>query len=470
MRSLVSAGRTSTVAHRYAVTSVLASVLAAAFAAAASGQQPAEEAPARSASDAGDAGRAGVAGDAGEAGVAVDPPGRAVFLKACATCHGEDGSGQGVTVLDRPARSFRDGGFSFGNTTEALQRTITTGIPGTPMPGFGGSLREEDLVAVAAYVGSLGPPAAAVDARDAVLSVGPAPLVVRGILAPIAPDAPLRPRGLLIGTTDGLSFEYRIDDVRLLGVREGGFVERTDWTGRGGTPLRPLGQVVHLLGGGDPPPCFFAVVPETARRADALGDAGRTAAPGDVGEPDPGVPLACRFTGSWIDGRSAGLDYELTLPDGARLARVRESCRAVATLGGSGFHRTFVVIFSRGVTTPIALRADDQAPAARVDRFVAAPTSARSSRGLGATRVWVSARPEGGFVATGVRDVGATAASPAEGPEVQETPAGLVVTFRPSAGGAADGLVDQPALRVTTILASGFTDETRAALIDGLSR
>ena len=42
--------------------------------------------------------------------------------------------GNGVTELDRPARSFRDGGFSFGNTPEALFRTISTGIPGTPMP------------------------------------------------------------------------------------------------------------------------------------------------------------------------------------------------------------------------------------------------------------------------------------------------------------------------------------------------
>ncbi|HEX6883800.1 MAG TPA: c-type cytochrome, partial [Planctomycetota bacterium] len=69
---------------------------------------------------------------------------RQLFLTNCATCHGETGDGKGVTQLDRPARSFMDGGFSFGNTPEALFRTISVGIPGTPMPGFDSSLSEAD--------------------------------------------------------------------------------------------------------------------------------------------------------------------------------------------------------------------------------------------------------------------------------------------------------------------------------------
>ena len=38
------------------------------------------------------------------------------FAELCAPCHGATGDGKGTTVLDRPARSFKDGGFSFGNT------------------------------------------------------------------------------------------------------------------------------------------------------------------------------------------------------------------------------------------------------------------------------------------------------------------------------------------------------------------
>ena len=68
---------------------------------------------------------------------------RTLFIANCASCHGEKGDGEGTTDLDRKARSFKDGGFSFGNTPEALFRTLTTGIPGTPMPGFGGSFAAE---------------------------------------------------------------------------------------------------------------------------------------------------------------------------------------------------------------------------------------------------------------------------------------------------------------------------------------
>jgi len=50
-----------------------------------------------------------------------------------------------TTELDRPARSFQDGGFSYGNTVDAILRTIVHGIPGTPMPTFDGALPESDL-------------------------------------------------------------------------------------------------------------------------------------------------------------------------------------------------------------------------------------------------------------------------------------------------------------------------------------
>lgn len=189
----------------------------------------------------------------------VDPEARALFLTNCAPCHGESGDGQGTTKLERPARSFKAGGFSYGNTPETLLRTITNGIPGTQMPSFASALKIEQRRALAQYVIALGPEQIAVEAKDTVMVVRDKPLIARGKLPPIVDGAPERPRGLLVGLPDGLTFEYRTDDVRLLGVRSGDFVERKDWTGRGGDPLQPLGQLVRASRAGNPPSMFMSV-------------------------------------------------------------------------------------------------------------------------------------------------------------------------------------------------------------------
>ncbi len=181
---------------------------------------------------------------------------RALFVAHCATCHGEKGDGQGVTDVGRAARSFLDGGFAYGNTPDAVMRSITHGIPGTPMPAFQKALREEQRRELAEYVIALGPEVLRVDAAETEMVVRDRPRVVRGKLPPVVPGAPTWPRGLIAGTTDGLSLEYRADDVRLLAVRAGRFVNRRDWTGRGGDALEPLGQPVLVLGQGDPGPTF----------------------------------------------------------------------------------------------------------------------------------------------------------------------------------------------------------------------
>ncbi len=249
-----------------------------------------------------------------------------LFLDNCAACHGKDGDGAGTAELDRQARSFREGGFSYGNTPEALLRTITIGIPGTPMPGFDGSLREEQRRALADYVLTLGPEVPRVAPEDTVLVVTERALVVRGQLPPIVEGAAAQPRGLLVGLPDGLSLEYRTDDVRLLGVRQGDFVERTDWIGRGGTPLAPLGRVVHLMELGSPQPSFRLV-----------GEV-----PGATPQTGGGTPaaLAAAFTGTWVRGARAGVAYALRA-DGREIARVEESARGLGTSAGGGFARSF---------------------------------------------------------------------------------------------------------------------------------
>jgi mono/diheme cytochrome c family protein len=170
--------------------------------------------------------------------------GRTVYMANCARCHGATGDGQGTEQLDRPARSFLAGGFSFGNTPEAVRRVVQHGIAGTPMPGFLGTLSPAQTGAVVNYVLAMSPPSDN-NTEDAVLVVRDRPLVLRGMLPPSGPWAESRPRGLLLGGTDGLTLAYNADDVRFRGARQGEFAKRTDWEGRGGTPLEPLGRPVH---------------------------------------------------------------------------------------------------------------------------------------------------------------------------------------------------------------------------------
>jgi mono/diheme cytochrome c family protein len=243
------------------------------------------------------------------------------FLTLCARCHGAEGDGQGPEVLDRPARSFKDGGFSFGNTAEAIGRTITHGIPGSPMPAFGETLLVARVEALARHVLSLAPPQTEVPDADTILAVGEHPVVVRGGLPPIADGADDHPRGLLLGLPEGLTFEYRADDLRLLGVRAGEFVRRTDWTGRGGTPLEPLGRVVWLAEGGDPGPFVFV-------------------RPRGVGEERP---LAVRLRSTRTPAEEPSLHWTVENGSGDGIASVNEQPRVVTTSLGAGFARRLVV-------------------------------------------------------------------------------------------------------------------------------
>lgn len=267
-------------------------------------------------------------------GSAAAQDARALFLQHCASCHGETGDGRGTTVLDRPARSFKEGGFSHGNTTEALVRTITFGIPGSPMPASPSVLTEADRNALAHYVLSLGPTIEAVSAAESVLRVADRPAIVRGKLPAMAEGLPEHARGLLVGLPDGSSFEYRIDDVRLLGFRQGDFVDRADWRGRGGNALEPLGSLLWVCGNGNPGPTFLR---------------------GDTGE-----ALAARLVSTTLEREGPRLTYELGPPGGeGPAAIVAEAPGARASLVGPGFVRRLTI--ETGI--PLRLRVAGPGPA-----------------------------------------------------------------------------------------------------------
>ena len=85
------------------------------------------------------------------------PVGKEIYMMYCAQCHGIEGDGKSLIEIDRPARSFLDGGFSFGNTLEAITKTTRSGIPGTPMPPFVEVLKQQQIHDVALYIQSLAP-------------------------------------------------------------------------------------------------------------------------------------------------------------------------------------------------------------------------------------------------------------------------------------------------------------------------
>jgi mono/diheme cytochrome c family protein len=252
--------------------------------------------------------------------------GRYLYTRNCAGCHNDNGDGLGPTIvqLGRKARSFAEGHFAFGNTRESIFRTIGSGVPGSsPMPGFAGILSDDERWLVVDYVRTLMPAEPESDPTAGLMRVDNSPVVVRGSLPPIVEGAAAHPRGLLLGTPGGLSFEYRTDDVRLLGVRQGEFADRRDWNDRGGARLAPLGQVLWTAQGGDPEPSL-AIIRDEAR-----------------------IALAARLTGSWIRGSDAGVAYtwSLAAKNTAERFRVKveESCRTTPTSAGAGFTRRFVM-------------------------------------------------------------------------------------------------------------------------------
>ncbi|MHC4380029.1 MAG: c-type cytochrome, partial [Planctomycetota bacterium] len=263
----------------------------------------------------------------------ADLPGEQTYRNLCAMCHGDSGDGNGIVVLDRPARSFLEGGFSFGNTPEAVARTVANGIGGTPMPGFASSLSPEEIADVSAYVIGLGPEQIQVAPGSTVLAVTDRPQIVRGGFPPVKEGLGMSPRGLLLGGLDGLSFQYDAEHLRLLAVRQGGFVDRKDWGNRGGDSLEPLGKPIYLMDGGDPGEMWF-----------------RYAENGST------EPLQARLRATEVQQGSAGLEYELLLDDQV-VAEVRETGAALSLGGWSGFRRTAEVLWTTEERVPLDLSA-----------------------------------------------------------------------------------------------------------------
>lgn len=79
--------------------------------------------------------------------------GKASYATNCLMCHGEKGDGNGPAgaVMNPKPRNFATDKFKQGDKAEQVFKTISEGVKGTAMAGFG-HLSEDDRWALTHYV------------------------------------------------------------------------------------------------------------------------------------------------------------------------------------------------------------------------------------------------------------------------------------------------------------------------------
>jgi mono/diheme cytochrome c family protein len=85
--------------------------------------------------------------------------GRLIYFGRCATCHGNDGRGDGpiaADLLGPPVGNFTDNDWKHGERPDQVMAVIREGVPNTRMTGWSNVLDPPELRAVAAYVYYLG--------------------------------------------------------------------------------------------------------------------------------------------------------------------------------------------------------------------------------------------------------------------------------------------------------------------------
>ena len=83
---------------------------------------------------------------------AVNEMGQNVFNVNCATCHGQNGEGDGPTAVGFNPRNFKKDKFKNGSDTAGIRKTLNEGIRGTQMVAWKGVLSDAQIDAVIEYV------------------------------------------------------------------------------------------------------------------------------------------------------------------------------------------------------------------------------------------------------------------------------------------------------------------------------
>ena len=115
-------------------------------------EKSAEEAPNTTALPAADA----------QFAVLISPPpamivkGKSLFMNDCVACHGANGEGDGPAALalkPKPRNFHSLKGWINGRMASGMYKTLTDGIPGSPMPPFS-SISVKDRLAIISYIRS----------------------------------------------------------------------------------------------------------------------------------------------------------------------------------------------------------------------------------------------------------------------------------------------------------------------------
>lgn len=84
--------------------------------------------------------------------------GEHVFRRRCAICHGADGRADVPMAASYPNMILADGQFGHGGSRDEIIRTISEGVPRTPMIGMRSQLSHREIEAVADHVLNLARP------------------------------------------------------------------------------------------------------------------------------------------------------------------------------------------------------------------------------------------------------------------------------------------------------------------------
>lgn len=89
---------------------------------------------------------------------APDDAARALYVKKCANCHGEDGKAETKLGKKYKADSFADGSWQGRHSDEKIEKAIREGKPKTKMKPFKDKLTPEQIKAMVQVVRSFAPP------------------------------------------------------------------------------------------------------------------------------------------------------------------------------------------------------------------------------------------------------------------------------------------------------------------------
>ena len=279
----------------------------------------------------------------------------------CAQCHGEKGDGNGVTELERPARSFVEGGYIYGNTIAAVTRTLNRGIPGSAMPSFADSLTEHERGLLARHVLSLGPESTDASPAECLVPTPDRPEVLDGPLmipglpasAPVG-DVGLHPSRLMI-FPGGPSVQFARGNWDLIAIRAQGPVSRDDWR-RGGRSITARGEVL-----------WRRTAPDAVD-------------PGSLVNLEGGMHASKRLQRTQMDGRSITQVFRVGSPDGS--ARLSERVRPVTFGDDAVIVRVLELTGDEAVTFAPLSRSAEGSPEGPAGRD-AAEDAARSRQTAG---------------------------------------------------------------------------------------